>query len=237
MPRSRVPAHISDVKSNGFGLDVQVHRQPLPRQDYSPSGIPTDGGEGHRSTNAEQSAMKPGNKLFRNPIPPGEIGSKEGADMQLPPPQYVDTVAHYRDEEKDPTLHGAAATLRSADKNVAFQEYGPTWQPRRAPMPRARQDDSILGSLATMSADPLMTDNDSSTLFLTREDPRRKDLYGDNRDGMLHNDPAHPGFAAVQKKIEGEGYSSKTAGAILASKTRNASGAAKKNNPRLKKVK
>lgn len=48
---------------------------------------------------------------------------------------------------------------------------------------------------------------------------------------------AHPGFAAVQKKIEGEGYGAKAAGAILASKTRKASSAAKKANPRLKKVK
>ncbi len=46
----------------------------------------------------------------------------------------------------------------------------------------------------------------------------------------------HPGFKAVQKKIEGEGYSKQSAGAILASKTRNASKGAKKANPRLKKV-
>lgn len=48
---------------------------------------------------------------------------------------------------------------------------------------------------------------------------------------------AHPGFAAVQKKIEGEGYSKDSAGAILANKTRNASPVAKKKNPRLKRVK
>lgn len=48
---------------------------------------------------------------------------------------------------------------------------------------------------------------------------------------------SHPGFAAVQRKIEGEGYSKGAAGAILASKTRNASKAAKKKNPRLKRVK
>lgn len=48
---------------------------------------------------------------------------------------------------------------------------------------------------------------------------------------------AHPGFAAVQKSIEGEGYSKEAAGAILASKTRNASAAAKKKNPRLNRVK
>lgn len=47
----------------------------------------------------------------------------------------------------------------------------------------------------------------------------------------------HPGFKAVQSKIAGEGYSMKSAGAILANATRKASPAAKKRNPRLKKVK
>lgn len=47
----------------------------------------------------------------------------------------------------------------------------------------------------------------------------------------------HEGFKAVQKKIESEGYSAKAAGAILAAKTRNASEAAKRKNPNLKKVK
>jgi len=47
---------------------------------------------------------------------------------------------------------------------------------------------------------------------------------------------AHPGFAAVQKRIEGEGYSKKSAGAILANASRKASTAAKKANPKLKKV-
>ena len=48
---------------------------------------------------------------------------------------------------------------------------------------------------------------------------------------------AHPGFKAVQGKIEKEGYSKKEAGAALASKTRNASKSAKKKNPNLKRVK
>jgi hypothetical protein len=48
---------------------------------------------------------------------------------------------------------------------------------------------------------------------------------------------AHPGFAAVQKKIEREGYSKGAAGAILAKKTREASSSAKRKNPKLKKVK
>lgn len=47
----------------------------------------------------------------------------------------------------------------------------------------------------------------------------------------------HPGFKAVEGKIEKEGYSPKVAGAILAKKTRGASKAAKKKNPRLNKVK
>ena len=54
---------------------------------------------------------------------------------------------------------------------------------------------------------------------------------------MAKHTAAHPGFKAVQSKIEKEGYSKEAAGAILASKTRNASPAAKKANPRLKAVK
>jgi len=46
----------------------------------------------------------------------------------------------------------------------------------------------------------------------------------------------HPGFKAVQGKITKK-YGMKAAGAILASKTRGASTAAKKKNPRLKRVK
>jgi hypothetical protein len=47
----------------------------------------------------------------------------------------------------------------------------------------------------------------------------------------------HPGFKAVQGKIESEGYSPKVAAAILASKTRNASASAHKANPHLNRVK
>lgn len=46
----------------------------------------------------------------------------------------------------------------------------------------------------------------------------------------------HPGFKAVQKKIQKEGYSKEQAGAILANASRKASSAAKKANPKLKKV-
>lgn len=48
---------------------------------------------------------------------------------------------------------------------------------------------------------------------------------------------AHPGFKSVQKPIQKEGYSKEAAGAILASKTRHASKAAHKANPRLNRVK
>jgi hypothetical protein len=47
----------------------------------------------------------------------------------------------------------------------------------------------------------------------------------------------HPGFAAIQKKIEGEGKSKESAGAILAAASRGASKSAKAKNPKLKKVK
>lgn len=47
----------------------------------------------------------------------------------------------------------------------------------------------------------------------------------------------HIGFAGAQKKVMGEGYSKKSAGAIVASASRKASPAAKKANPMLKKVK
>lgn len=49
---------------------------------------------------------------------------------------------------------------------------------------------------------------------------------------------AHPGFKSVQSKIaKKEGVSKKEAGAMLASSTRKASPEAKKENPKLKKVK
>lgn len=48
----------------------------------------------------------------------------------------------------------------------------------------------------------------------------------------------HPGFKVVQKKIaKKSGVGMKAAGAILASASRGASAAAKKKNPRLKRVK
>jgi hypothetical protein len=49
---------------------------------------------------------------------------------------------------------------------------------------------------------------------------------------------AHPGFKAVQKKIAArQGVGMERAGAILAASSRGASKAAKRKNPRLKRVK
>lgn len=47
----------------------------------------------------------------------------------------------------------------------------------------------------------------------------------------------HIGFKGAQESVEKEGYSKKIAGAIIASASRGASAAAKKNNSRLAKVK
>ena len=53
-----------------------------------------------------------------------------------------------------------------------------------------------------------------------------------------NNDTAHPGFDAIQEKIaKKKGIPMANAGAILAASTRKASSAAKKANPKLKKVK
>lgn len=55
---------------------------------------------------------------------------------------------------------------------------------------------------------------------------------------MARKTRAHPGFDAVQSKIARDrGVSKERAGAILAASTREASAAAKRANPRLKRVK
>jgi len=177
------PEHRANPAEN-FGLELEVREgapDALPRTYHS--GVPA--AEGLAATKG--SLLPPGNQLYREVIPQGRIGSEEGYDPQLPASQYIDTVPWTRDEEKDPRLHGAMDALRSADtRTIPCAEYG-QFQPRSAPIPRARQDEGVLGSMASMSADPLMTDQDSFTMILDRDDPRRKDLYGDNRAGVLHN--------------------------------------------------
>ena len=47
----------------------------------------------------------------------------------------------------------------------------------------------------------------------------------------------HPGFKAVAKHIQSEGYTKIAAAKILEARTRNASASAKRANPNLKRVK
>lgn len=54
---------------------------------------------------------------------------------------------------------------------------------------------------------------------------------------MARKTKAHPGFNAVAKSIQKEGYSAAASRRILAAKSRAASKAAKAKNPRLKRVK
>jgi hypothetical protein len=86
---------------------------------------------------------------------------------------------------------------------------------------------------AATSSDTDDTPNPKSSSSATPPNVPNAMSYG----GGHNDDMSHPGFKAVQGKIEKEGYSPAVAGAILASKTRGASAAAKKANPNLKKVK
>lgn len=220
------------TRPSGFGLEVEV-RRPLPKHpsDLIPSGVPANEGQ---AVSAIPKRLYPDGE-YREVIPAGSIGSVETVDKCLPPPQYVDTVASYPTEQNDVTLHGAPAALRSADKTVGFVDYA-AFTPRRAPIPRAAQDELHLPGPSRNAADPRMTDNDSFTLLIDRDKPERCDLFGENRDGVLHNESAHPGFKAVAAKI-GHESGIRNPGAVLAASTRRASPAAKKANPRLNRVK
>lgn len=153
----------------------------------------------------------------------GEVGTEEGRDFMNPVPQVVDTVAYSAGETRPQEMHGCEPYPLCA--------Y-PEFMPRTAPMPMAGQDE---GFLRIGVADSEMTDTVRG-MGISPEQVYKNDLFGQNKDGVAHNE-GHPGFAAVAKKIQGEGYSAKSAGAILASKTRSASKAAHKANPRLNRVK
>lgn len=191
MARIRVPAHITEEVSHDFGLNVKVSPLINNRVEEYPSGNPHEPG-------MEAPPQPRGNYPYREVIPAGVIGSEEERDPSRPGVQYVDTVAQYDREQNDPHLHGPAEAMRSAKTPVKFYGYD-GFQPRNAAIPRARQDESILGNLATMSADPLMGDENSRKMFLTRDDPRRKDLFGPNVAGVLHNDPFPSGDSALYR--------------------------------------
>jgi hypothetical protein len=226
MARSRVPAHITESVSRDFGLEVNVIRSTRPNVNEMPNGDTKDG------------KISPPYKGYREVTPPGTFGSREGVDKMEPAPQRVDTVADYPTAQNDPSLHGAVASLRSADtQSVPFQSYA-SFQPRSSPLPRNASDELYLRGYGVNAADPRMSDYDSDTMLTDRDKPDRLDLYGNNRDGVLHNDNGHPGFKSMQGQIAAkEGVSQQAAGAILANCTRHASASAKKANPRLKGVK
>lgn len=182
MARKRVPGYITKTHTKDFGLDVMVQRVPYPKADMPASGDPTP--EGRDALASEV----PASFNYRKPIPAGEIGSSETTDLErLTLPMYVDTVQSYTGEQNDPKLHGPMAALRAAGKQaIPFQDYA-SFQPRCAPMPRNASDEGFLERYPNLSADPLMTDENSNQIFWSR-DARKKDLYGQNRDGVLHND-------------------------------------------------
>lgn len=185
MIRNRLMKPDVTYKSNGFGLDVQVNRSPLPKVNHLPIGD-TQG-------TPERAPLFSG---YREVIPPGNIGSEEGVDPQIPAPQYVDTVPSYPTEQNDTRLHGPMAALRGADtQSVPFQTYE-NFQPRTCPLPRAAQEDLYHNGYGNLAADPLMTDRDSTDLFPEGRHNDNRDLYGKNLDGVLHNpiggDPPAP---------------------------------------------
>ena len=175
MIREKVQGPSVTYRSTSFGQEVKINRQPRPAQNQDPSGD----NRGQEETAAPRE--------HREVIPSGPIGSTEGRDIMLPPPQYVDTVADYRESQRDPSLHNPVASERSAEKApVEFRQYT-DWDPRSAPIPRAAQDELFLEGYGRNVADPLMTDNNSTLNILSKEHPTRQDLFGPNRDGMLHN--------------------------------------------------
>ena len=186
--RARSAAHITDAPANPFGLEVSVRESVRPKQDSNPpSGVPFNDGLGATQSKGV-GPIQPGNRDYREVIPPGVIGSEETFDMQLPAPQYVDTVPSYPTEQNDTRLHGAMASLRSADTaTVPCYNYA-SFVPRSAPMPRACQDDLYLEGPGRNAADPRMQDRDSTELFPGRRElVDNCDLYGRNVAGVLHN--------------------------------------------------
>ena len=73
--------------------------------------------------------------------------------------------------------------------------------------------------------------------FAATKGLKKMDKMGAIRAGFSKGHSAkHPGFKAVQSKIQGEGYSKEAAGRILAARSRGASAKAKAANPRLNRV-
>lgn len=180
--RKRVPGYITQETDRNFGIEVRVQRQINPKTTpFSPSGDPVPEGQFPDGNNFAS------DRRYREVIPPGEIGSDAGEDLDiLTPPQFIDTVQHYAGEQNDPHYHGAVLQERQAEKTtMPLQNYA-KFQPRTAPMPRSCADDTYLEGPGKNSADQLMKQTrDSSNLMPDARDRDVRDLYGPNRSGFL----------------------------------------------------
>lgn len=202
------------------GYITKQSQTPRSTEDLRPGRVGWSNMERSQSNNFELDEV----------IPPGEIGSVEGKDTMEQPTLSIDTHPYDYMETRDQKFHGPVPSI--GEVATPFQAYA-SFTPRTAPMPVACQDE---GFLRIGNADPLMSDGNRTMPGMLDRTVYPKDLYGRNEAGASHNS-GHPGFKAVQGKIEKEGYSKKAAGAILANATRHASKAAKKANPRLNRVK
>jgi hypothetical protein len=186
MERKRVPGYITKKVSRDFGnVDTTPQRQVYPNSEFYPSGQPIPEGRSGLAPDEVGGLTTD----FRDPIPPGAIGSREGQDEDtLGPPQYIDTVADYRGSQNDVSLHDPLNAVRSGGRSgIPFQDYA-SFTPRSAPMPRAAQDETFLRGAGKNLADPRMIDRDSSRLTASDRNRDLIDLYGLNKDGMVDGD-------------------------------------------------
>lgn len=185
MERKRAPGYITQKKSTDFGAIPVKVRGTIPsgsNPGLYPSGDPVpDGQNGLGDQNM--------NTNFRDPIPPGKIGSRETNDIDaMGPPQYVDTVADYHGAQNDVNLHDPLNAVRSGGRTgVPFQDYA-LFTPRSAPMPRAAQDETFLRGAGKNLADPRMIDRDSTRTSISDRNVDIIDLYGMNVDGTVSAD-------------------------------------------------
>jgi hypothetical protein len=181
MPIDRQRGYVVNGKDNGFGLNVQVSR---PGADAMPVTY--------------QTGVDP--QAFRNVIPTGNLGDEAGRDKMNPAPMTTMTTEHYTTEQNDPTLHDAGKSMAPGSvQGIEFHPYS-AFQPQRAPMPRNASSEVFLEGYGRNVADPRMTDTDAMAGPQPGTLPDHVDLYGQNRDGVAHNQNASPFNIPVPKK-------------------------------------
>jgi len=117
---------------------------------------------------------------FKQSLPDGSFGSEEGKDKMLPAPQHVDTVMYSEGETRPDNMRS------SAEAGFSMRNYG-EFAGRRGPMPRNASDELYLEGYGRNVADPRMSDDNAMAGPSPKAEPDKCDLYGDNRDGVLHN--------------------------------------------------